>query len=218
MHEHYENDLAVVGHSPEGFNTPKKVPLPSPERSTTTTIGTSVMRTPQLGKRTEPTGTRDKSRSKIGLTLDTIASRTAPTKKTRSHNAAEQFSSPSPPSQFGSPPSQCNSNKEEGSSDVLDVDDQQWPDGDVSNYVDPKNIDDSGTAHFGWTYCQNGQMNLASSGNGLRRYYYCVGVFQCQSCSFVATRPTPSACLVPSLTISPEQMSILELQIHSWKP
>ena len=64
--------------------------------------------------------------------------------------------------------------------------DTVWPDGDFSDMVIPaENFSGkSKIPYFGWTYCQNAQKTTASG--AIRRWLYCLGVFKCAFCDFVA--------------------------------
>jgi hypothetical protein len=63
-----------------------------------------------------------------------------------------------------------------------------WPDGCMVFEV-PWGQVRHGVAHFGWMFACNNTKKLR--GGARRRYYYCLGVFTCQSCNFVARPKLP---------------------------
>jgi hypothetical protein len=63
-----------------------------------------------------------------------------------------------------------------------------WPDGCMVFEV-PWGQVRHGVAHFGWMFACNNTKKLR--GGARRRYYYCLGVFTCPSCNFVARPQRP---------------------------
>lgn len=72
-------------------------------------------------------------------------------------------------------------------------DDATWPDYTLENvHVPVSNITGPGkTPHFGWAVCQNAQKGL--SNGDFRRWFYCLGVYQCTECDFVARPLLPTS-------------------------
>lgn len=80
-----------------------------------------------------------------------------------------------------------NSNKESDTADAT------WPDGTLENVPVPASIV-SGPGkmpHFGWALCQSAQKGLTNG--DLRRFYYCLGVYKCTECDFVARPLMPDS-------------------------
>jgi hypothetical protein len=63
-----------------------------------------------------------------------------------------------------------------------------WPDGCMVFEVPWEQVRD-GVVHFGWMFACNNTKKLC--GGARRRYYYCLGVFTCPSCNFVARPHRP---------------------------
>ena len=65
-----------------------------------------------------------------------------------------------------------------------------WPDGQIECITIPNsNVMSSGNIpYFGWAVCQFAQKNLGANGRGdsKRRWLYCLGVYSCELCDFVA--------------------------------
>ena len=83
--------------------------------------------------------------------------------------------------------------------------DSVWPDGDISFDV-PANQIVSGTVFFGWPFLMRNSQKIKDG--TMRRYFHCLGIFQCPSCPFIARplnptkkskfcAPLPSKCVCP---------------------
>ena len=66
-----------------------------------------------------------------------------------------------------------------------------WINGAVSLTIPKEFLTDKGSPYIGWAFCQNGGGTQAGTGFK-RRYYYCLGVFKCPDCDFVARPWLPS--------------------------
>jgi hypothetical protein len=65
-----------------------------------------------------------------------------------------------------------------------------WPNGTTSVTVSQEYLNNKGSPHLGWAFCQNG--GGVQPGSGFRRrYFYCLGVFKCPDCKFVARPQMP---------------------------
>lgn len=65
-----------------------------------------------------------------------------------------------------------------------------WPDGEVSFQAVEQNLGENGKPYFGWSLCH---LHAKAQGKVVKRYYYCLGVYQCQhaKCSFRARPQLP---------------------------